>query len=110
MNDNGLTDKENREYGKLSVIVMLALIVFLVSLWYLIIIFIMSLVYWYNHDTLTFVQLFKLYLNKYIIGFVIYVIDTYILKSSYKKWEVLKDKSDEYINKPHLVKDEDNLE
>ena len=104
MNNNGLTDKENSKYGWLSVIIIISLVIFLGSLGYLIFNFVVSMIYWFSHDNLTCIQIFKLYLPQYIIGFIVYLVSTSMLKNSYNSWKILNEKVEDYKNKLHIVK------
>ena len=87
-----MTDKDNQKYGLCSLLVGLFLLIYLVSLVYLIYIVIYSLYYHFNNDTLTTMQIFKMFLKRYIVSFVFYAFSSSMLKSTYRSWKSLNEK------------------
>ena len=104
MNDNGLTRKETKMYGFLSIVIIFSVLVFICSCIAFVIVMIKSFIYWFNNDSLTIMQVFKYYLKPYLITFGLSIVSSIIMKSSYNSWKVLDDKSNEYKNRIRIVK------
>lgn len=89
-----LTDKEYAEYKKLSLLIICYFAILVLSLGYLIFLVVYSFIYHFNHDTLTVMQVFKIFAKQYILAGVVYIASTSFLKSSYKSWSDLNEKKD----------------
>ena len=87
-----MTDKDNQKYGMYSLLVGLFLLIYLGSLVYLIYMVIYSFYYHFNNDALTTMQVFKLFLKRYIVSFIFYAFSSSMLKSTYKTWKELNKK------------------
>lgn len=87
-----LTDEENRKYGMLTILTGISVLLYLAALIYLLYIIFYSIYYNFQHDTLTAMQIFKMFLKKYIIGFVCYFATQWYMKGVYKSWKELADK------------------
>lgn len=87
-----MSDKDMQKYGLYSLIVGVFIFIYLAALIYLIYIVIYSFYYHFQNDTLTTMQVFKMFLKKYIIAFVFYAFGSTVLKNSYKTWKSLNEK------------------
>ena len=99
-----LNNEEKSRYNFLGFIVAITFIIFILSFGYFLFLFIRSMVYWYMNDTLSVMQVFKVYINRFIINLIIYIIDTSVMKNSFEEWKILDKKKNEDDNKLHIVR------
>ena len=97
-----MSDKDSIKYGKLTILVWISLLLWCAAFIYFLYIIIYSICYHFNNDTLTTMQVFKLFLKRYIIAIISYMAATGFMKGIYKEWKRLddmKDLADPYKNK-----------
>lgn len=90
-----LTEEEYAEYKRLGILVVCYFFILIGSLGYLVFLVVYSFIYHFNHDTLTVMQVFKIFAKQYILAGAVYLATTSFLKSSYRSWSELDSKKGE---------------
>ena len=84
---NGLTDEENKKYVTAAYMTVIFYAIYVITFIALLWIIISMFVYWYNNDTLGFMQVLKPYLGKIIVFFIINTISRIIGRTNYESYK-----------------------
>ena len=89
-----LNEEEYNRYQYLSMLIIIFFFILVVVMGVFLFTAVYNFYYYYIHDELTAMQVFKMFISKYLVLFIAYLVDSWLLKSTYRSWNVLNKKKE----------------